>query len=81
MGSVLLADIYLNHYEITYLLKNINKLSGRIISYTHYADDRFIIFNSTVQQIENKKNYMNGINDNIQFTLETEVNNTLDFLD
>ena len=84
MGSPLSglpADIYLNHYGNKYLLYNINKLSGRIISYTRYVDDTFIIFDGTIRQIKNMKKYMNGINKNIQFTLETEVNNKLNFLD
>ena len=32
--SSLLADIYLNHYENTYLLSNKNKFSNRLVSYT-----------------------------------------------
>ena len=47
--SGLLADIYLNHYENMYLLNNVNKLSGKIISYTRYVDDTFIIFNGTLR--------------------------------
>lgn len=72
----LLADIYPNHYENTYFVNNINKLSSTIISYTRYVDDNlpytYIIFNG--------KDYMNNINDNIQFTLETDKNKKLNFL-
>ena len=79
--SSLLADIYLHYYVNTYLLSNKNKFSNILVSYTRYVDDTFIIFNGTLRQIENMKKYMNSFNKNIQFTLETEENNKLNFLD
>lgn len=79
--SGLLADIYLNHYENTHMFSSANKLHNKIISYTRYVDDTFIIFDGTIRQINNLKNYLNNINDNIQFTLETEIENKINFLD
>lgn len=79
--SGLLADIYLNYYENTYVLSDHNKFKDNIIFYTRYVDDTFLIFNGTLRQIYNLKTYMNSINNYIQFTLETEVNNRLNFLD
>ena len=46
-----------------------------------YVDDTFFIFDGTTRQIELFKNYLNKINSKIQFTLETEVDNRLNFLD
>ena len=78
--SGLLADVYLNFYENSHLLSH-NKYKNDIIFYARYVDDTFLIFNCTVRQIENLKHYMNSISKNIQFTLETEVDNKLNFLD
>lgn len=79
--SGLLADIYLNHYENTHIFSSANKWHNKIVSYTRYVDDTFIIFDGTIRQINNLKNYLNNINGNIQFTLEAEIDNKLNFLD
>ena len=79
--SGLLADIYLNHYENIHMFSSANKWHNKIVSYTRYVDDTFIIFNGTIRQINNLKNYLNNINKNIQFTLEVEIENKLNFLD
>ena len=78
--SGLLADIYLNFYENTFMFSN-NIHKHNIIFYARYVDDTFIIYKGTLRLIENFKNFMNNINKNIQFTLETETNNKLNFLD
>lgn len=79
--SGLLSDIYLNHYENTYLFSHNNKFNSQILFYRRYVDDTFMIFNGTIRQIENLRIYMNSINKNIQFTSETETNYKLNFLD
>ena len=79
--SGLLSDIYLNHYENTYLLSDVNKLHTQIIFYARYVDDTFIVFNGTLRQIDNLRQYLNNINKHIQFTGETENNSRLNFLD
>ena len=84
MGSPLsgvLADLYLNHFENTFLMSSFNKQRDKIKFYVRYVDDTFMIFNGTSRQIENLKGYMNSINMKIQFTLEMENNNCLNFLD
>ena len=78
--SGLLADIYLNSYENNYFLNN-HKFTNNIIFYCRYVDDTFLIFNGTARQLSTLKNSLNAVNDNIQFTMETEVNNELNFLD
>ena len=70
--------VYLNFYENSHLLSH-NKYKNDIIFYARYVEDTFRIFNGTVRQIENLKHYMSNINKNIQFTLETEVDNKLKF--
>ena len=79
--SGLLSDVYLNHYENTYLLSDNNKLHNQIIFYTRYVDDTFIVFNGTLRQIDNLKQYLNSVNKHTQFTGETEADSKLNFLD
>ena len=79
--SGLLADLYLHHFENTYMFSENNKFCNNIKFYARYVDDTFIIFNGTLRQIEKLKHYLNSLSKNIQFTLETEVDNKLNFLD
>ena len=79
--SGLLADIYLNFYENNYLLSNCNSYHDKIISYTRYVDDTFMVFNGTCRQMDMLLKYMNNINNNIKFTMEVENENCLNFLD
>ena len=48
--------------------------------YKRYMDDTFVIFQSEAQA-ERFLVYINTINENIQITMEKEVNNRLPFLD
>ena len=79
--SGLLAEIYLNHFEQNYIFSNNNKFSNSVKFYNRYVDDTFILIQGSNRQIENFKNYLNGINKNIQFTLEIEENNKINFLE
>ena len=79
--SGLLVDIYLNYYENDYLLSMNNKLHNRIKFYKCYVDDTFVIFDGTTRQIHTLLNYMNNINTYIQFMVEIESNNEINFLD
>ena len=82
MGSPLsgfLADLYLNRYENKYIFSNDNRCNMNIIHYARYVDDTFIIYNGTIRQLNNLKSYLNSIN--IQFTLEVEENDSINFLD
>ena len=44
-------------------------------------DDTIMIYNSNCRQLEMLKKHMNTITNNLQFTLETEMNNKINFLD
>ena len=50
------------------------------IMYKRYADDTFLVFRS-IDQVELFRSYLNSQHPNIQFTQETEINHTLNFLD
>ena len=84
MGSPLsgiLADIYMNDFENKFLFNNNNPFLKNIISYTRYVDDTAVIFNGTTRQIDSLLKYMNKCNKKINFTVEHEVDNSINFLD
>ena len=84
MGSPLsgfLADLYLNHFENEYVLSHKNRFYKKIISYTRYVDDTFLVFDGTRRQAEILNKYINSIHPNIKFTLELENEHSLNFLD
>jgi hypothetical protein len=78
--SGLLADVYLNNFENSYIFEN-NMHSGNIIFYGRYVDDTFLIYKGTQRQIDRLHSYLNSINSHMRFTLEHEVKGQLNFLD
>ena len=84
MGSPLsgtLANIYLNHFERTHIMNERNKYKNNILYWHRYVDDILIMFKGTHRQIEKLHKYINSIHDNIKFTLEVEINKSINFLD
>lgn len=76
--SPLLAEIFMNNLETEiskhYLFKN-------CIYWFRYVDDILICFNGTERQLSNLHNYINTVHPNIKFTIETETNKSINFLD
>ena len=73
-----LANAFLCHYEEQWLKqcpKNI-----RPVYYKRYVDDIFVLFEN-LNQAEEFKKYLNKKHKNMNFTLETEKENKLPFLD
>ena len=80
MGSPLapvLANLFMGHHESNWI-RDYNNFPPLI--YKRYVDDIFCLFNNEQEAIE-FLNYLNDKHPNIKFTLETENNNTLPFLD
>jgi hypothetical protein len=80
MGSPLvpiLAEIYLNNFEKTYVHNNINV---QHVFYYRFADDIFIIFSSEIN-VENAIKIFNTFDSNLKFTHEIQNDNSLNFLD
>ena len=80
MGSPLaptLANIFLNHMEHKYLSPTNNLIPSY---YKRYVDDTFLLFNNT-NDAHTFFDYINTIHPNLRFTMETENNNSLSFLD
>lgn len=78
--SALLSEIYMQHYETNNILNNKN-YKQNIKAYFRYVDDTFILFRGSDRQAINMVNSLNKINKHIQFTLETQINNKINFLD
>ena len=78
--SALLSEIYMQNYETNNIINN-KIYSPFIKAYYRYVDDTFILFRGSNRQAENLVKYLNKINKNIQFTLEIQINNKLNFLD
>jgi hypothetical protein len=78
-SSALLAEIYLQsleHNQILHLL-----LKHKILSYRRYVDDILITYDTTNANINNTLSDFNKLHHKIQFTIENELNNQINFLD
>ena len=72
------ANIFLSAHEILWLEKFPPEF--RPVIYKRYVDDTFLLFQN-INEIEKFKYYLNLQHANIKFTPETEMNNSLSFLD
>jgi hypothetical protein len=72
--SAILAETFIEHLEHSKLIKILNK--HQIIDYHRYVDDILILYNKN-----NTLDECNTIHPNIKFTMETEIHNTLNYLD
>lgn len=84
MGSPLssiLAEIYLNNIEINHIFSPTSNVANNILFYRRYVDDTLVIYKGNVRQLEILNNKLNAIAPKLKFTLETEVDNKLNFLD
>lgn len=84
MGSPLsgtIANIYLNNIENNLIINNTNKHNNNIIYWYRYVDDVLLLFNGTDRQLANMHKYINNIHKNIKFTIEKEINKSINFLD
>ena len=76
--SPLLAEIFMDNLEQTLLTHKLNKY---IQYYYRYVDDIIICWTGTQRQLTQFLYYANSIHNNINFTLEIETDNKLNFLD
>ncbi|XP_058045388.1 P2Y purinoceptor 1 isoform X3 [Ahaetulla prasina] len=80
MGSPLspvIANLYMEHFETQALEKSDHKPK----LWLRYVDDTFIIWPHGKEKLDNFLTHLNSLHPKIQFTMETEVNNQLPFLD
>jgi len=84
MGNPLsgtLAEVFINHLEQNYIFHESNKLRHNITYWYRYVDDILMLFKGTQRQLMNLHNYINKIHGNLEFTIEVENNNQINFLD
>lgn len=84
MGSPLssfLSEIYLNHIENTHILSDNNHHAKNILLYKRYVDDTIVFYKGNIRQLELLNKQLNNITPNLQFTLETENDHKINFLD
>jgi len=77
--SSLLSEIVLQHMEHN-AIYNILTLNN-ILGYFRYVDDILIVYNKSHTNIHKVHKEFNNINNDIQFTIEEEINNSINFLD
>jgi len=74
-----IVEFFLQNLEDTHLTQLSNK--HKIVRYFRYVDDTLIICDSSHTDINNIQNDFNTIHSNMKFTVETESNNKINFLD
>lgn len=76
--SPLLAEIFMDFIE-----SEIKKhpLFKKFLYWHRYVDDIFTCFTGTDRQLNIFTDFINNIHNNIKFTIETETNNSINFLD
>jgi hypothetical protein len=77
--SAILAEIFIQHLEHNDILKILQK--RRILDYYRYIDDILIIYNENYTDINNTLADFNVIHPNIQYTIDTQIDNKLNYLD
>ena len=70
----------MNNFEKKNLMFN-NTYKNKICVYRRYVDDTFTLFDGTVRQLEAMVNDINKMYPKIQFTVEHEENDRINFLD
>jgi len=78
-SSSTLSQIFLQNIEHTHLPCLARK--HKLINYFRFVDDILIIYDSRQTNIHAILNDFNSIHPNLQFTKETEQNNTINYLD
>lgn len=80
--SGLLADIFLNNIENNKIMNDNNPFKKNIILWQRYVDDIIVFINTkNNNNIDNLHTYLNTLHKNIQFTVEIEESNKINFLD
>lgn len=77
--SPLLAEVFMSNFEETILSSN--QAKQQLKFWYRYVDDVLICFDGTSRQLNAFLELTNSWNPKIQFTLETETNNNINFLD
>jgi hypothetical protein len=77
--SAIPAEIFIQNLEHNDILKILQK--HQILDYYRYVDDILIIYNEDCTDINNTLTDFNSIHPNIQYTIETQNDNKINYLD
>jgi hypothetical protein len=77
--SAILAEVFMQHQEHNYISKILQKQD--VIDYYRYVDDMLIVYDDDHTNIDNMLKEFNSTHPNIQYTIEKQTNNTLNYLD
>jgi hypothetical protein len=77
--SSVFSEIFLQHIESTAIYKIL--IQNYIIGYFRYVDDILIIYNKSITNIHEAFKAFNIVTPNIKFTMEDEIDNSINFLD
>jgi hypothetical protein len=77
--SAILAETFMQHQEHNYISNILQK--HHVIDYYRYVDDMFIIYDEDLMKIDNMLKEFNSTHPNIQYTLEKQTGNILNYLD
>jgi hypothetical protein len=78
-SSAILAETFIQYLEHTKIIKILDKY--QILDYYRYVDDILIVYNKNITDIENTLNEFNTVHPKINFTIEKETHNTLNYPD
>ena len=74
--SPVVVNIFMEEFELEALCAAVT----RPTLWLRYVDDTFVIWNHGEEQLEDFLSFLNGRNNNIEFTMEKETNGSLPFL-
>jgi nucleoside-specific outer membrane channel protein Tsx len=77
--SAILAETFIQYLEHTIIYQILNK--HHIIDYYRYVDDILIVYNELHTNIENTLMDFNNVHPKINFTMEKETQNSINYLD
>ena len=77
--SPLMADIFLD--ELENRIFNLSKFKNNIQFWYRYVDDVLCLWKGSNRQLDMFLNEINNLNKSIQFTMEKETKNSLNFID
>ena len=80
MGSPL-SPVIANFYMEDFEMKAIEKATHKPDCWYRYVDDTFVIWSHGKEKLMDFLKHLNGIHNNIQFTMEIEREGHLPFLD
>jgi hypothetical protein len=77
--SPILSEIYIQNIEQNIIINILQNY--KILGYYRYVNDILLVFNQQITNINNTLKQFNEINPKLQFTIEKEKDNVINFLD